>query len=220
MPPKPKFSRDEIIDAALDVARERSLEEITAQTMSDHLETSASPVFTYFSTLEDLRKAVSERAFEIYSGYEKRGLSMTPPFRGLVLEYMHFAMDEPSLFRILFMRKGKDMDIHARLKEEGQSSAVLTDISERFRISQEEGAWLYENLWLYAHGVGTMCAAGAIRFSEEEIAKRLDVLCRGLLMALRAMGDEKTLMVGQGTRTMEGSGKDQEEVPPIPPYLF
>lgn len=76
MPPKAKFTRQEIIDAAVDIARRASLEAITAQELASVLGTSTRPVFTYFRTLEEVRAAVVEEAGKIYGRYVERGLSM------------------------------------------------------------------------------------------------------------------------------------------------
>ena len=48
MPPKAKFTRQEIIDAAVDIARRAPLEAVTAQELASVLGTSTRPVFTYF----------------------------------------------------------------------------------------------------------------------------------------------------------------------------
>lgn len=105
MPPKAKFTRQEIIDAAVDIARRAPLEAVTAQELASVLGTSTRPVFTYFRTLEEVRAAVVEEAGKIYGQYVERGLSMNPPFKGYGMETIRFAREEPNLFRLLFLRR-------------------------------------------------------------------------------------------------------------------
>lgn len=105
MPPKAKFTRQEIIDAAVDIARRAPLEAVTAQELASVLGTSTRPVFTYFRTLEEVRAAVVEEAGKIYGRYVERGLSMNPPFKGYGMETIRFAREEPNLFRLLFLRR-------------------------------------------------------------------------------------------------------------------
>lgn len=97
MPPKAKFTRQEIIDAAVDIARRAPLEAVTAQELASVLGTSTRPVFTYFRTLEEVRAAVVEEAGKIYGRYVERGLSMNPPFKGYGMETIRFAREEPNL---------------------------------------------------------------------------------------------------------------------------
>lgn len=105
MPPKAKFTRQEIVKAAVDIARRAPLEAVTAQELASVLGTSTRPVFTYFRTLEEVRAAVVEEAGKIYGRYVERGLSMNPPFKGYGMETIRFAREEPNLFRLLFLRR-------------------------------------------------------------------------------------------------------------------
>ena len=113
MPPKAKFTRQEIIDAAVDIARRAPLEAVTAQELASVLGTSTRPVFTYFRTLEEVRAAVVEEAGKIYGQYVERGLSMNPPFKGYGMETIRFAREEPNLFRLLFLRRRDTAPISA-----------------------------------------------------------------------------------------------------------
>ena len=72
---------------------------------------------------------------------------------------------------------------------------MLDAVTDTFHISHEQAIWLYENMWTYAHGIAAMCASEAIGFSDEEIAQKLGVICRGLLMTLHAPADERTAVI-------------------------
>lgn len=52
MPPKPKFTREEIVAAALQVVRTRGLEALTTREIAAELGTSTRPIFTYFESME------------------------------------------------------------------------------------------------------------------------------------------------------------------------
>ena len=208
MPPKPKFTREDIINAALDIIRESNVENITAQSVAKKLNTSTRPMFNYFATLEELRAAATEQARALYNTYAERGLAMTPASKGFAMEYVRFAMDEPSLFRLLFMRKTQNTDMSGFLDNEGHLSAILNAIMQTFGLDREKAMWLYENLWLYAHGMATMCASEIMQFSDEETAQRFGVLCRSLLMSINSPHDERTGIVPKTDLEMPGTVKD------------
>ena len=130
MPPKAKFTRQEIIDAAVDIARRAPLEAVTAQELASVLGTSTRPVFTYFRTLEEVRAAVVEEAGKIYGQYVERGLSMNPPFKGYGMETIRFAREEPNLFRLLFLC-GETPPSSRRRKTTVPISAVPSGIPSR-----------------------------------------------------------------------------------------
>ena len=208
MPPKPKFTKDDFINAALDIVRESNIESITAQSVAKKLNTSTRPMFNYFDTLEELRNAAAERAREIYNVRAEKGLSMTPAFKGFAMEYVKFAMDEPSLFRLLFMRKAENSDMKSVLDSEGHLDRVIGAVTEIFNIDRQRAMWLYENLWLYAHGMATLCASEVVKFSREELAEKFGVLCRSLLMCINAPDDERTRIVPQSNIKITGSVED------------
>ena len=58
MPPKPKFSKEEIIAAALDLVRAKGMEGLTARELGQRLGSSARPIFTVFSSMEEVQDAV------------------------------------------------------------------------------------------------------------------------------------------------------------------
>lgn len=195
MPPKPKFTKEEIVAAAVDIIRESNVDAITAQEIGKRMGTSTRPMFTYFHTLEELREAATNSAREIYNAYAERGLSMTPSFKGFAMEYIRFAMEEPGLFRLLFLRKNQTQTLQDFLYTEGHFDEVCQTITDIFHINAEQALWLYENLWAFAHGLATMCACETVVFSQEEISVKLGFACRGLLMLLHAPEDGRTTVV-------------------------
>ena len=63
MPPKPKFSRDEIVQAALALVSEKGAEALTARELGMRLGSSARPIFTVFKGMEELQGEVRDAAF-------------------------------------------------------------------------------------------------------------------------------------------------------------
>ena len=57
MPPKPKITKNMVIDAAFEVAREAGGENINARTVAKKLNCSTQPVMYHFATIEELKKS-------------------------------------------------------------------------------------------------------------------------------------------------------------------
>lgn len=83
MPPKPKFTREEIVAAALQVVRTRGLEALTTREIAAELGTSTRPIFTYFESMEQVRAEVRKAAEKIYLDTIEEGLSKPIPFLGV-----------------------------------------------------------------------------------------------------------------------------------------
>lgn len=58
MPPKPRFTREEIIAAALDIVSRKGVEALTARELGEALGSSARPIFTVFRSMEELQQEV------------------------------------------------------------------------------------------------------------------------------------------------------------------
>ena len=51
MPPKAKFTKEDIIDAGLAILRERDISAVTAREIGNYLGSSARPIFTVFDNM-------------------------------------------------------------------------------------------------------------------------------------------------------------------------
>lgn len=192
MPPKAKFTRQEIIDAAVDIARRAPLEAVTAQELASVLGTSTRPVFTYFRTLEEVRAAVVEEAGKIYGRYVERGLSMNPPFKGYGMETIRFAREEPNLFRLLFLRRRDTAEFPPT---ENHSANIRRAIRETFSLTDAQADELHRHLWIYVHGLCTLIVTGVNDVQDTEAARLLGEVCRALLIAQRVPRDARTAIV-------------------------
>ena len=94
---------DEIIEAAVGITRTKGIDAVTAREVGRVLGVSSRPLFTYFDTVEELKRAVYLYAKELYKGYVKDGLKAEIPFLGVGQQYLRFAKEEPNLYKYLFL---------------------------------------------------------------------------------------------------------------------
>ena len=183
MPPKAKFTREEIIRAALEIARAQGIEAVTARELGKALGSSARPIFTVFQSMDEVLNEVQKGAREIYRQYVEQGLSETPAFRGVGMAYIRFAIEEEQLFRLLFMSEQRPVDsIEQVLMLIDESyEAILRSVEEPYHLKREDAKRVYQHLWIYSHGIATLCATGMYDFPPEEIEKQLAEIFIGLL---------------------------------------
>ena len=65
MAPKPKFTKEEIIATAFDLARDNGLDSITVRNVAKKLGSSIAPIYVNFNTVDELIQEVVKKAFEI-----------------------------------------------------------------------------------------------------------------------------------------------------------
>lgn len=183
MPPKARFSAAEVVDAAFDLVREEGDDALTARSLALRLGSSSQPIFTVFASMDDLRGAVMSRARALYDDYVRVGLSARQAFRGVGVQYVRFATEQPKLFQLLFMREQVNIpEISGVLPLiDDNYSAILDSILAEYPVDQETAANLYQHLWVYTHGIATLAATGMCRFAPEETGRMMTEVFLGLL---------------------------------------
>ncbi|MBR2134529.1 MAG: TetR/AcrR family transcriptional regulator [Eubacterium sp.] len=192
MPPKAKFTKEEIIDAGLAILRERDISAVTAREIGNYLGSSARPIFTVFENMSEVLDGIEKKAREIYSEYVQQGLQQSLAFKGVSQAYIQFAIKEPKLFQLLFMRKlSGDIGVNKILPEiDDNYPAILKSITDEYPVSTDDAVVLYRHLWIYSHGIATLCATSMCRFTGEEIGIMLTEVFKSLL-AERLKGKEE-----------------------------
>lgn len=204
MPPKPKFTKEELIQAALELTREGGLEMVVARNLGKRLNTAPSTIFTHFNSVEEIRQAVMEAARGLYNEYVEEGLKMVPPMKGFGVQYIRFAIEEPNLFAVLFMKRRDDFKYVDFIVDEGHYEKVINAAENNFAISRQQAEFVYHNLWVYAHGIAVMSATGVCNFSVAEVSQMLGIACRSFLIGMRVPRDEREGVLPQMEGTMQG----------------
>lgn len=204
MPPKPKFTKEELISAALALTKEGGLEMVVARNLGKKLNTAPSTIFTHFDSVDEIRQAVIDAAREIYNGYVEEGLKMVPPMKGFAVQYIRFAMEESNLYSVLFMKRRDGFKYVDFIINEGHYEKIITAAEDNFSINREQAEFVYHNLWAYAHGIAVMSATGVCKFSLEEISQMLGMACRSFLIGMRVPRDEREGMMPKVGGVMPG----------------
>lgn len=187
MPPRAKFTKKEIIQAAMQIVREHGLDAVTSRELGKQLGSSACPIFTVFSNMEDVKNEVIAEAKEIYKEYVMEGLKQEMAFRGVGFAYIKFAINEPKLFHILFMsEQSEPTDIeHTLMLLEGNYEEILYSVKETYGLQEEDAKRLYQHLWVYTHGIASLCATKVSVFTDKEIISMMSEIFVSLLKEIK-----------------------------------
>lgn len=185
MPPKAKFTREEVIAAALDILRESGREGITARALGKRLQSSARPVFTLFSGMEEIMRETERAARRLYDEYVNAGLKEDIPFKGVGMAYLRFAEEEPKLFQFLFLSERKGTTVSILPEIDDNYGKILSSVVSSYGMSVGQSERLYLHLWIYTHGIATLVASRACSFTREEMSDMLSDVCIGLIAKMK-----------------------------------
>ncbi len=183
MPPKAKFTREQIVKAALDIVERDGADALTARALGQALKSSARPIFTVFDSMDEVRTAAVDAAKSVYAEYVARGLAETPAFKGVGTEYIRFAAEKPKLFRLLFMsERDGATDVNTVLGAIDDSApAILQSVIDGYSLDRAAAERLYLHLWLYTHGIAALIATGVCEFTAGDISDMLTSVFVGML---------------------------------------
>ena len=175
MPPKPKFTKEEIIAAALELVSERGMSALTSRDLGVRLGSSARPIFTIFSSMEEVQEEVKKAAIKRFESYAQKAVNYTPVFKQVGMQMILFAKEEPKLYQLGFMSYNHNVenfdDIYNRL---GDVAYQCVDVIQRdYNLSEQDAKKLFEHVWIYTFGIGALCATGMCNFSEEQVIEML-----------------------------------------------
>lgn len=179
MPPKFKFTKEQIITAALDVTRKNGITGLTARGLAAELGSSAKPIFGLFQNMEEVQSEVIAAANMLYQSYIQNGMAGNkyPPYKASGIAYIQFAKEEKELFKLLFMRDRTGEKIEENREE---MRPILNIIMKNLSISEDEAYFFHLELWLYVHGIATMIATNYLEWDIEFIDKALTDAYQGL----------------------------------------
>lgn len=179
MPPKFKFTRGQIVAAALEVTRKNGITGLTARGLAAELGSSAKPIFGLFQNMEEVQREVVSAANTLYQSYIKKGMADNkfPPYKASGIAYIQFAKEEKELFKLLFMRDRTDEKIEENREE---IRPILDLIMKNLGIDENEAYFFHLELWLYVHGIATMIATNYLEWDIEFIDKALTDAYQGL----------------------------------------
>ena len=179
MPPKFKFTIDEITNAALNVTRKNGISGLTARALAAELGCSVKPIFGLFKNMEEVGQEVFIASDLLYQNYLREDMAKGKysPYKASGMAYIRFAKEERELFKLLFMRDRSREKIEEN-KEEIRPLMQL--IQQNLGISEDEAYLFHLEMWLYVHGIATMIATSYLDWDDEFISRVLTDAYMGL----------------------------------------
>ena len=186
MPPKPKISKDMVIDAAFEIARKTGAENINARTVSEKLNCSTQPVMYHFSTIEALKRAVYTKSDRYHSEYlmniekQPKGIML-----GIGLNYIRFAIEEPHLFRFLFQSGFAVENSLLEMIDSKELEPVLFAMQNAVGMNLTQTKEVFLTISMFAHGYASIIANNSLEYDEALVAVHLERAYRGAILAVQ-----------------------------------
>lgn len=192
MPPKAKITKEMVIDAAFQVAREAGAENINARTVAEKLGCSTQPVMYHFATIEELKRATYTKTDWYHTEYLMNA-DQEEPMLSIGLNYIRFAVQEPNLFRFLFQSGYAVENSLLEMIDSQELLPVLSAMRSAMQVSLEQTKEVFLTLALFVHGYASIIANNSLEYDEKLISVHLKRVYTGAVLALREENHEKNI---------------------------
>ena len=191
MPPKTRITKDMIIQAAVEVARQSGHENINARTVSEQLHCSTQPVMYHFSTIDAMKRAAYAQVDHLHSEFLMTIPPGQDPALGIGLNYIRFAVEEPQLFRFLFQSGYAEENNLLEMVDSEGLAPVLAAMQEGAGLSMEKSRDVFITVALFAHGYASLIANNHLEFDEKLVAEHLERAWNGAVLAAEQEEDNE-----------------------------
>ena len=217
MPPKPKFTREEVALTALNIVKEAGVSALTARELGKRLGSSASPIFTIFANMDEVKWAARELALREFEEYASDFKDFSPAFKRIGMLMVSHAINEPEIYKLLFMQEHPHgQSFNDTIGELGSLADTSIEIIKRdYGMTDTEAKILFEQVWVHTFGMGALCAMKVCDFTEDEIAIKLGQVFGAMVMMIKSGGLNH--VIGMPQKGSEGPiyGKQMGAVSPV-----
>lgn len=190
MPPKPRITREMILEAAYAIAREQGAEAVNARSIAERLHCSTQPVLYQFERMEDVRREVYRMADAYQTACLMQPGEDENPLLGIGLNYIRFAAREKHLFRLLFQSDSFQGMGLTQLIDAPEMAEVLGMFQQETGLSPAQTKQVFRAVLLLVHGWASLLANNTMDYNEAEIIPVLEMAFDGMVGAMQMGGNE------------------------------
>ncbi len=194
MPPKVKYTKDDVINAAIAVVEKRGLNALTARSVAAKLGSSTAPVYRHFAAMDELALEVVRETQRTLLEYTSRPYS-DRVFLNMGTGVAMFACEHSRLYRALLLEGDRYGDVvHEFLDILG--SELIKDT--RFTsMSDSERRVLLRKMWTFTHGLASLICVGLIKDCDQE-------------HIMKTLSDVGAVVIGAALAKHKNNGESQE----------
>jgi hypothetical protein len=172
MPPKQKFTKEEVLETAFVIVREEGIENLNARNIARRLNSSTQPVFSFFENMTELKTAVFQIA-ERYHAAIYNNISIDKELlANIYLAYINFALEEPNLFRLQYQSneyKGRPFLEIFNDKNLETGNEKLCEGRKKIYGNKKAVKAMFFDMWLYTHGIASVLVGNQLQINRDEI---------------------------------------------------
>ena len=169
MPAVRKVSKEQIIDAAVDVLRDDGFSAINARSVAKKLGCSTQPIYFSFRNMEELKAALTERAIQMHTQRVRDSLRIhegnDSRYSSYGMGFVKFAAEEKQLFRWLYL-EGEQLGPY---QNDVLTPEVISVITEEFGYEEDVARRFHQDMVYFTYGLASLANTDHLHLTEAEL---------------------------------------------------
>ena len=169
MPAVRKVSKEQIINAAVDVLRDDGFSAINARSVTKKLGCSTQPIYFSFRNMEELKAALTERAIQMHTQRVRDSLRIhegnDSRYSSYGMGFVKFAAEEKQLFRWLYL-EGEQLGPY---QNDVLTSEVISVITEEFGYEEDIARRFHQDMVYFTYGLAILANTDHLHLTEAEL---------------------------------------------------
>ena len=175
MPPRREYKAEDVINAALEIVREKGFSKLSTRTIAEKLHSSTMPIYYSGVTMPDIEKEIATRAWAILEKYQSK-VRTGDPVMDMIIGFVMFAREEKNLFRCFRSEKLNAVNIVNAEKAFQKNMQILKDYNIMKKFSSERVTDVLIQGWIFANGIALLVNSPIVKTipelnSEESIIR-------------------------------------------------
>ncbi|MFR9271815.1 MAG: TetR/AcrR family transcriptional regulator [Clostridia bacterium] len=198
--PRQRLTKDMVVKAAFDLAREGGLENVTVKGISQKLDCSVQPVYCYCRNMSGLKQDVIDYTGSYLQSFINERLDVNDMFQSMGMAHAQFAKAEPHLYRLYFLRKRDDVHSFEDIYKKETNPQIAEFIARQLGITIEKARQLHLNMLIYNTGISFILTALG---SDTDIGRVHDLLTQAKdIFTHSIIADSKQEEPNENNRTL------------------
>ncbi len=179
--PKQRITKDMVVDAAFQIARNSGMEQVLVKNIAERIGCSVQPIYSYCKNMEGLRMDVIERVCGFVQEFAAAHMDKDDLFRSLGRAYIQLAKEEPHLFAIFILHQREGVCSLDDLYQSEAGPNIAGYIADKLDISLSRAKQLHLNMMIYTIGIGTIFSVTKPGISADEIYAQQEIAYEAFL---------------------------------------
>lgn len=154
MPPRSRFTREQIIEIAFEEVRKHGWEALSARHISEKLQSSTMPLYSHFKSMRSLAEEIVKKAFDVLASYASTPRTGDAWLDGAI-GHVLFAKEEKMLFRCVMDERFVDLRREYSARAFARSGKMPADYAPFEGLSQEAIKEIRMRRTIFTHGLAS-----------------------------------------------------------------